>query len=104
LPEEERIKIQNKKEAEAAKKKGNELYMKKKFAEALAAYSEAIAKDPEEITYHTNKAAVYFEMKDYDACIESCEGGIEIAKKGNYDYVKLSKAMARKANALVQKG
>lgn len=77
--------------------------MKKKFAEALEAYQEAIDKDPEEITFHTNKAAVYFEMKDYDKCIESCDAGIEIAKKGNYDYVKLAKAMARKANALVQK-
>ena len=43
--------------------------MKKKFAEALEAYQEAIEKDPEEITFHTNKAAVYFEMKDYDKCI-----------------------------------
>lgn len=40
-------------------------------------------------------------MKDYEACIASCDVGINLAKEGPYDYVKLSKAMARKANALL---
>jgi len=75
--------------------------MKKKFKEALEKYDQAIECDPNEITFQTNKAAVYFEMKEFDKCIECCDKGIEISKQGNYDYVKLSKAMARKANALL---
>jgi stress-induced-phosphoprotein 1 len=67
----------------------------------LQFYGEAIEKDPEEITFHTNKAAVYFEMKDYDACIKACDEGLEITKKGSYDYGKAAKAMSRKANALL---
>lgn len=59
--------------------------------------------DPD-LTYFSNKAAVYFEMKDYDKCIEACDEGIETTKGQNYDFVKLSKAIARKANALLQQG
>ena len=57
--------------------------------------------DPD-LTYYSNKAAVYFEMKDYDGCIDACDQGIETTKGTNYDFVKLSKAIARKANALLQ--
>jgi len=38
-------------------------------------------------------------MKQYKECIEQCDMGIETTKGGAYDYVKLAKAMARKANA-----
>lgn len=62
----------------------------------------AIDNCPEEMVYYTNKAAVYFEMKDYDKCIGACDDAIETTKGGPYDYVKLSKAMARKGNALLQ--
>lgn len=29
------------------------------------------------MTYYTNKAAVYFEMKEYDKCIEECDRAIK---------------------------
>ena len=54
------------------------------------------------MVFYSNKAAVYFEMKDFDNCIAACDEAIETTKGGGqYDYVKLSKAMARKANALL---
>lgn len=96
------MKIAAKKEAEAAKAKGNEFYKKRDFENALSFYQQAIDKDPQELTYYSNKAAVFFEKKDYDGCIKACDEAIEIASKGQYDYVKLGKAMARKANALLQ--
>lgn len=40
-------------------------------------------------------------MKDYEKCINECDRAIEKSKGSNYDYVKLGKAMARKANAYV---
>ncbi len=67
-------------------------------------YQEAIELEPTELTYYTNKAAVYFEMKQFDNCIEECDKAIQKSKEGHYDYVKLSKALARKANAYLQKG
>ena len=43
-------------------------------------------------------------MKNYDECIKACDDAIETTKGNAYDYVKLAKAIARKANALLQKG
>ena len=51
------------------------------------------------MTYHTNKAAVYFEMKECDNCIAECDKAIQKSREGYYDYVKLGKALARKATA-----
>ena len=82
LPEEERLLIENKKEAEALKAKGNELYKKKEFADALDYYQQAIDRCPKEITYYSNKAAVFFEMKNYDECIKYCDEAIETTKNG----------------------
>lgn len=39
-------------------------------------------------------------MKDYDKTIDECDKVIQMAKEGPYDFQKLGKAMARKANAL----
>lgn len=88
-----------KKQAEGKKNEGNDYYKKRDFAKALELYSEAVALNENEVTYYNNKAACYFEMKDFDRCIEECEMAIEKSKGGNYDYVKLGKAIARKANA-----
>jgi stress-induced-phosphoprotein 1 len=54
------------------------------------------------MSYLTNKAAVYFELKNYEACIASCDEAINLKELGSYDYVKLAKAWARKANALAK--
>lgn len=43
-------------------------------------------------------------MKDFDKCIVECDVAIEKSKGSNYDYVKLGKAIARKANAKLQQG
>lgn len=100
LPDEEKQKLQKQREADQWKDKGNDAYKKKKFEEALELYDKAIELCPSEITYYTNKAAVYFEMKDYDKCIELCDRAEEVAREGYYDFKKLAKALARKANAL----
>ena len=40
-------------------------------------YSQAIQLDENELTYYTNKAAVYFEMKQFQKAIEECDKAIE---------------------------
>lgn len=62
-------------------------------------YQEAIDLNSTELTFYTNKAAVYFEMKDFEKCIEECDKAIEETKGKQYDFKKLAKAIARKANA-----
>jgi stress-induced-phosphoprotein 1 len=96
--------MQKKKDALEKKNQGNALYKARKFEDARAAYSEAIELDPEELIYYTNLGAVFFEEKKFEDCIASCERAIEKAKGGPYDYSKLGKALARKANAQAAMG
>lgn len=39
-------------------------------------------------------------MSEFDQVIELCDKVIQMSKEGSYDFQKLGKAMARKANAL----
>ena len=59
-----------------------------------------MALNPNEMTYYTNKGAVYFSMGDYETCIAECRKAVAKAEEGYYDYVKLSKAYARIGAAL----
>jgi len=63
LPEEERVKIQMRKEADAIKAQGNDFYKKRQFTEALQYYQQAIDRCPEELTFINNKATCFYEMK-----------------------------------------
>lgn len=40
-----------------------------KFPEALEAYTEAIELDGTNVSFFSNRAAVYFEQKEYEPCI-----------------------------------
>jgi len=64
---------------------GNDLYKKRNFTEALGFYQKAIDRDPEDLTCYSNKAAVNFEMNDYDKCVEAWYEGIIATKKGTND-------------------
>lgn len=97
--------IKNKEEAERKKNEGNDFYKKRKFPEAIERYNQACCLDPTELTYYTNLAACYFELAEYDKCIEQCDVAIKTGREtGGYDYVKMGKAIARKANALFKQG
>lgn len=92
LPEE-------KKAARREKEAGNEAYKKKNFTEALEHYNKAIELDPTDITYLNNVAAVYFEQKEYEKCIEQCEKAIEIGRENRADFKLIAKAFTRIGNA-----
>jgi len=49
-------------------------------------------------------AAVFIEQKKYDKAIEQCDVAIAKAREGSYDFVKLSKVIARKASAFEKNG
>lgn len=91
-----------KKQAIEEKDKGNELYKEKKFAEALAQYDKAIELDPIEMTFLTNKAAVYFEQKEYETCVKECEKAVEVGKENRADFKKVAKAYSRMAAAYLK--
>ena len=85
------------------KQKGNEAYKKKDFTTAHLHYDKAIELDPTDITFRNNKAAVYFEQKDYDKCIEVSEEAITIGRENRADYTLIAKALARAGKAYLKK-
>ena len=91
-------------EAQKKKQEGNAAYSKRNFPTAIECYEKAIELDPGEITYYTNLAAVYFEMKDYTKCIETCDKAIDVGREKRADFKLIAKALARKGNALRKAG
>ncbi|XP_025104571.1 stress-induced-phosphoprotein 1-like [Pomacea canaliculata] len=94
----------NKKLALEAKEKGNAAYKKKDFAAALEHYEKATQLDPTNITFYSNRAAVYFEQGDYDKCISECEKAVEIGREQRADFTLIAKVFARQANAYLKMG
>lgn len=88
--------------ADIEKEKGNEAYKKKDFETAINHYSKAIELEPKNMTYYTNRAAVYFEQKRWEDCLKECEKAIEIGRENKADYKLIAKAYARMANVRVQ--
>jgi len=87
-----------------AKLRGNDLYKSKKFDEALAAYDEAIALDPTNMTFLSNKAAVFFTTKKYDDCVDACNIAVEVGKENRAPFLDRAKALTRCAKAYQKKG
>lgn len=104
LPPAEREKKEKQRESVKRKEEGNNLYKAKKFTEALAKYDEAIALDPTNMTFLSNKAAVYFTQKAYDECIEMCMKAIEVGKEHRAPFEDRGKAYTRAAKAYQKKG
>lgn len=88
-----------KKQALAEKELGTAAYKKKDFEAALVHYSKAQELDPDDISYQTNKSAVYFEQGKYDECIKECTEAIEHGRKVYADYKLIARAFARIGNA-----
>ncbi len=104
LSPDERKRVEDQKASVKAKEKGNALYKTKKFDEALMAYDEAIELDPTNMTFLSNKAAVYFTMKNYDECIKMCKDAVEVGKENRAPFEDRAKALTRCAKAYQKKG
>lgn len=81
------------------KQLGNEAYRKRDFPTAISHYKNAISLDPTELTFHSNLAAVYFEMKDYEKSVASCETAVEVGRNNRADFKLVAKAMSRMGSA-----
>ncbi|XP_067136572.1 stress-induced-phosphoprotein 1-like [Centruroides vittatus] len=88
-----------KKGALEEKTAGNEAYKKRNFDLALQHYDKAIELDSTDMTFLTNKAAVYIEQKEYEKCIKECEKAIEVGRENRADFKIIAKAYARIALA-----
>jgi len=100
--EEEKEKKQTKEAALKEKEAGNAAYKKKNFDEAIEHYTKALDLWDEDITFLTNRAAVYLEMGNYDKCIEDCDSAVSKGTELHTDFKIIAKAMTRKGKALVK--
>jgi len=102
----EDLRTPEQKEADEFKTKGNELYKKKQFKEAIEMYDKAIAVVPDDITYHNNRNAVLIEMgpENWDKVLENCNDlvtrryEINSANPGGASFEKVGKVYARMAS------
>eukprot|EP00922_Rhytidocystis_sp_ex-Travisia-forbesii_P039415 GHVS01058602.1.p1 GENE.GHVS01058602.1~~GHVS01058602.1.p1 ORF type:complete len:567 (-),score=104.88 GHVS01058602.1:102-1802(-) len=95
---------QTEKEADEWKDKGNVLYKQREFKEALEAYDKAIEINPADISYHSNKGAVYIEMGEYDQCIEECEKALSKRNEMKATFSKVAKVYIRMAACYERQG
>ncbi|KAF8105841.1 hypothetical protein N665_0153s0002 [Sinapis alba] len=102
LTEEEREKQERKEEAKKEKEQGNAAYKKKEFEKAIEHYSKAMELDDEDISFLTNRAAVYLEMGKYEECIQDCDKAVERGRELRFDFKMIAKALTRKGSALVK--
>ncbi|XP_063242051.1 stress-induced-phosphoprotein 1 [Bacillus rossius redtenbacheri] len=86
------------------KELGNEAYKKKNFEAALKHYNKAVELNGNEITFLNNIAAVYFEQKEYQKCIEHCEKAVEVGRENRADFKLIAKAFTRMGNAFKKMG
>lgn len=102
LTDEEKAARETKRQADAHKEQGNAAYKAKKFDEAIEHYTKAGEMMPEEMTYITNLAAVYFEQREYQKSVDTCKKAIEVGRANRADYKNVAKAYARMGNAYVK--
>ena len=104
MEEEEPQEETDKTKAQAAKKRGNEAYKSRRFDEAISCYDEALALDDSDISFITNKAAVRYEMGEYEACIADCDAALEKAREIRSEFTQVARALSRKGTALKKMG
>ncbi|KAJ4800348.1 Hsp70-Hsp90 organizing protein 1 [Rhynchospora pubera] len=102
VTDEEKAAKEKKAEAQKEKEKGNAAYKKKDFETAIAHYTKAMELDDEDVSYITNRAAVYLEMGKYDECIKDCDKAVERGRELRSDFKMIARALTRKGTALVK--
>ncbi|XP_010476198.1 PREDICTED: hsp70-Hsp90 organizing protein 1-like [Camelina sativa] len=102
LVTEEKEKKERKERAKKENELGNAAFTKKEFAVAIEHYCKAIEIDDEDISYITNRAAVYLELGEYDECIKDCDEAVGRGRELSLDYKMVAKALTRKGTALTK--
>lgn len=82
----------DKAEAEKLKQLGNQYMTSKKFTDAIDAYTKAIAFDPKNPVYYSNRAAAHSSNSDHAAAVTDAEKAIEVDPAFVKSYHRLGHA------------
>jgi len=104
LTEEEKEQKNKREESDKEKTLGNAAYKKKDFETALSHYEKAYEIDDTNIAVLTNKAAVLYEMGNYDEAIKVCEDAVDHGREVRADFKLIARAFHRIGNAYHKKG
>ncbi|CAI5510603.1 unnamed protein product [Closterium sp. Naga37s-1] len=102
LTDEEREAKARRQEAVREKEAGNAAYKRKEFESAVEHYSKAVELDDSDVTFLTNRAAVFLEMGKYAECIADCDRAVERGREVHADFKVVARALTRKGTALVK--
>ncbi|KAG7015655.1 Hsp70-Hsp90 organizing protein 3 [Cucurbita argyrosperma subsp. argyrosperma] len=102
VTEDEKEAKEKKLQAQKEKEAGNAAYKKKDFEKAINHYSKALELDDEDISFLTNRAAVYLEMGKYEDCIKDCDKAVERGRELRSDFKMIARALTRKGTAYVK--
>lgn len=78
--------------AEKFKNEGNDFIVKKKPAEAVNCYTQAIELDPTNAVYYCNRAAAYAMLNEHFKVVEDAKESIELNPSYSKAYNRLGKA------------
>lgn len=96
LAERAKAALYNPEAAEAARNEGNEHFKASRFAEAVAAYTEAIRRDGKDPRAYSNRAACYLKLAAIPEGLKDCEAALRLDPK-------FTRAVVRKAALLFAK-
>jgi stress-induced-phosphoprotein 1 len=82
---------------------GNSAYKNCDFVTAISHYDAAFEADPSNVAVLNNKAAVFFEQGDFDACIAVCEQAAEKGRELFADFKIIAKSYGRMGSAYMKK-
>lgn len=102
ISSEEQEKKKRRMDSDSQKELGNNAYKKKMFKEALEYYDKAWELDSSNIAILTNKAAVLFEMENYQDSIKVCEDAVQLGRDQFADYKLIARALGRIGNAYMK--
>lgn len=83
------ISAEDKAQAEKFKQSGNTLMSSKQYDKAIEAYTQAIASDPTNPIYYSNRAAAYSSKGDHLSAVGDAEKAIAVDPKFTKAYHRL---------------
>lgn len=68
----------------------------------MSHYDKALELYADDITFLTNRAAVFFEMGRFEDAVADCDTAVERGRELRADFKLVARALARKGNALAK--